>query len=63
MSHKTPAGRLTEAGVRAMRKMRDEKKADGSAKHTYQAIASAFGVTLGTVFNVCTGRTWGWLSP
>lgn len=62
MSHKTPAGRLTEAGVRAMRKMRDEKKDDGAARHTYQAIANSFGVTLGTVFNVCTGRTWGWLT-
>lgn len=53
-NHKTPAGRLTEAGVREIRRRR-------SNGDTYQAIANALGVTLGTVFNVCTGRTWGWL--
>ncbi len=60
--NKTPTGRLTEDGVRAMRAMRQEKREDGKAKHTYQAIAAAFGVTLGTVFNVCSGRTHAWLA-
>ncbi len=62
MASKTPAGRLTEEGVRAIRKMRDEKTPDGKPRHTYAQIASTFGVTLGTVFNVCTNRTWGWLT-
>lgn len=52
---KTPAGRLTEEGVREIRRRRE--KGD-----TYQAIANGLGVTLGTVYNVCTSRTWGWLT-
>lgn len=54
MSTKTPAGRLREEGVREIR----ERRAKGE---TYQSIATAMGVSIGTVYNVCTGKTWGWL--
>lgn len=50
----TPAGRLTEAGVREIRRRRE-------AKETLQAIATAMGVSIGTVYNVCARKTWAWL--
>lgn len=52
---KTPAGRLTEQGVRAI-------KADRASGMTYQEIAARYGVSLGTVYNIAKGRTWAWLS-
>ena len=51
---KTPAGRLREEAVREIR----ERRAKGD---TYQKIANDYGVSLGTIYNVCKGKTWGWL--
>lgn len=56
MSLKAPTGRLTEDGVRDIHRRR-------ASGETYQAIANAVGVSIGTVYNVCTGKTWGWLLP
>jgi transposase len=52
---KTPNGRLREDGARAVLAARAEGK-------TYQAIAEQVGVSIGTVYNICKGRTWAWLS-
>lgn len=54
MGNKAPSGRLREEGVREIRERR--KKGE-----TYQTIANALGVSIGTVYNVCTKKTWGWL--
>lgn len=54
-SLKSPAGRLTEDGVREIRRLRTEGQ-------TYQQIANRLNVSIGTVYNVCTKKTWGWLS-
>lgn len=54
---KTPSGRLREAGAREILRLRQE---DPKA-NTYQKIAGALGVSIGTVFNVCKGNTWAWL--
>lgn len=54
MSHKTPSGRLRESGVREIR----ERRAKGEK---LQSIATAMGVSLGTVWNVVNGKTWAWL--
>lgn len=51
---KTPNGRLREAGARAVL----ERRKDGK---TYQEIATEIGISIGTVYNICTGRTWAWL--
>ncbi len=61
MNYKTPAGRLREAGVLEIRRLRDEKRADGKPVHSYQAIATNMGVSIGTVYNVCSGKTHDWL--
>jgi DNA invertase Pin-like site-specific DNA recombinase len=53
--YKTPSGRLTEAGAKAIRELRKTGK-------TYREIAKLLDITVGTVYNVCTKRTWGWLS-
>jgi DNA invertase Pin-like site-specific DNA recombinase len=53
---KAPNGRLREDTVRAIRARRGTVPAT-----TYQAIAQEFGVSIGTVYNICTGKTWGWL--
>lgn len=53
---KTPAGRLREAGARRILAMRAQ-----DPKPTYQQIAYELEVSIGTVFNVCKGRTWSWL--
>ena len=55
-TYKTPAGRLREFGAREILRLRDLEP-----KPTYQAIAMELGVSIGTVFNVVTGRTWPWL--
>ena len=47
--------RLTEAGVQEILRLRGEGK-------TYQQVASCLGITTGTVYNVCKGRTWKWLT-
>lgn len=52
---KTPNGRLREDGARAI-------LADRAAKLTYQEIATKHGVSIGTVYNIVKGRTWGWLA-
>lgn len=52
---KSPSGRLREAGALHILELR-------AAKKTYQEIAAALDVSIGTVFNVCTGRTWGFLA-
>lgn len=54
---KTPGGRLREAGAREILR----RKALGGKANTYQRIAQDLDVSVGTVFNVVTGRTWGWL--
>lgn len=54
---KTPAGRLKEAGAREILR----RKALFGAENTYQRIAHDLGVSIGTVFNVVKGKTWGWL--
>lgn len=48
---KTPAGRLTEAGVK---KILDLRRTD---QLTYQEIAAVMGCSLGTVYNCCKGNT------
>jgi AcrR family transcriptional regulator len=55
--HKKPSGRLREAGVREIR----ERRKKGGPEATYHAIANAMGVSIGTVYNIVTGKTWGWL--
>lgn len=54
MSYKAPSGKLREDGVREVRRRRENKE-------TYQQIANSMGVSIGTVYNVCKGKTWGWL--
>lgn len=46
------SGRLTEDGVREVR----ARRANGE---TYQAIATAMGVSVGTVYNIVKKKTWG----
>jgi hypothetical protein len=54
MPYKTPQGRLRETGARRVLELR--------AEHwTYEKIARELGVSLGTVFRICTGRTWQFL--
>ncbi len=48
------SGRLTEDGVREVR----TRRAKGE---TYQSIANAMGVSVGTVYNIMKGKTWGQL--
>ncbi len=45
------AGRLTEEGVREVR----ARRAKGE---TYQSIANAMGVSVGTVYNIVKRKTW-----
>lgn len=54
MQRKAPNGRLREDTVREIRSLRKAGK-------TYQAIASVCEVSIGTVYNICTGKTWDWL--
>lgn len=54
MSLKAPNGRLREDTVREIRNLR-------AAGQTYQAIAEKCGISIGTVYNICKGNTWGWL--
>jgi hypothetical protein len=54
---KTPSGRLREAGARKILELRAQP-----SPPTYHEIANMLGVSIGTVFNVTKGRTWGWLS-
>ena len=49
---KKVSGRLTEEGVREVRRRRAEGQ-------TYQQIATEMGVSLGTVYNIVKKRTWG----
>lgn len=53
-SLKTSAGRLRENGARLILQLRKDGR-------TYQEIAGQLAVSIGTVFNVCKGRTWSWL--
>jgi DNA invertase Pin-like site-specific DNA recombinase len=48
---KKVSGRLTEDGVREVR----ERRAKGE---TYQSIASAMGVSVGTIYNIVKRKTW-----
>ena len=43
-------GRLTEAGVSEIHRLR-------AAGHTYPAIAKLVGISNGTVYQVCKGKT------
>ncbi len=52
MTEKKVSGRLTEDGVREVR----TRRANGE---TYQVIAAAMGVSVGTVYNILKGKTWG----
>lgn len=54
MQRKAPNGRLREDTVREIRTLRANGK-------TYQAIAEIAQVSIGTVYNICTGKTWEWL--
>lgn len=51
---KTPVGRLTQEGVREVRARRERGE-------TYQQIANAVGLTVGSVYNIVKGKTWRWL--
>lgn len=55
VEYKTPAGRLTEEGVKEIRARR-------ARKETYTQIALALDITTGTVYSVLKGRTWRWLA-
>lgn len=62
MDYKTSAGRLREAGVARIHELRDAYDTNGdpkeaSKKWTLQAIATELGLSLGTVYNVCAGKT------
>lgn len=52
---KTPTGRLREEGARKIKELRGQGQ-------TYQEIASTLAVSMTTVYNVCKGRTWSWLT-
>jgi hypothetical protein len=54
MPYKTPKGRLREAGALRVLELRREGK-------TYAEISQDLAVTIGTVFRICTGRTWAFL--
>lgn len=68
MTNKTHSGRLREDGVKKIHELRGEYDATGvrvnsKGEKTYQAIAEELRVSLGTVYNVCRGRTWPDLHP
>lgn len=65
---KTAAGRLREAGVARIHELRDAYDDNGDAKpgkpkRTLQSIAAELGLSLGTVYNVCAGKTHRDLHP
>lgn len=51
-AYKTSTGRLTLAGVTRIHELLESGK-------TYDFVAQAMNVAVGTVYNVKTGRTWG----
>ncbi len=55
---KAPSGKLRESTVHQIRAMRGDPK---KPSMTYQKIAEEVGVSIGTIYNVVTGKTWGWL--
>jgi hypothetical protein len=50
-NEKSASGRLTEEGVREVRKRR-------ASGETYRQIASAMCVSEGTIYNIVKGKTW-----
>jgi len=57
---KTDAGRLREACVIRIHELRaayDEQGNPLRPAKTYQEISAELGLSLGTVYSVCTGRT------
>lgn len=60
MDLKTTVGRLREACVTKIHELRAAFDSEGQPLKpamTYQQIATRLGVSSGTVYNVCTGRT------
>jgi hypothetical protein len=51
----TPTGRLTEAGAREIRRLRNVER------WPLENVANHVNVSTQTVWNVATGRTWKWL--
>jgi hypothetical protein len=59
-SFKTSSGRLRDAGAALIHEMRGAYTADGqkqNPKMTYQQIATALSISLGTVYATCVGKT------
>lgn len=57
---KSSTGRLREACVAEVHRLRGAYDAEGRARApmmTYQAIAETLNISLGTVYNIATGRT------
>lgn len=54
LAYKTPRGKLRESGARRILELRKTGR-------TYQQIAEEMRVSIGTVYNICKGRTWEFL--
>jgi hypothetical protein len=54
MPYKTPKGRLRENGARRVLELR-------AGGWTYDKISRELSLSLGTVYRICKGRTWGFL--
>jgi len=57
MGYKAPNGRLRESGVIRVLELRSAG-GDLRGAWTYERIAREVGVSLGTVYRICKGRTW-----
>lgn len=60
MSYKFASGRLSEKCVAEVHRLRGAYDAEGRKTKpamSYQAIAEVLGISLGTVYNIATGRT------
>ena len=57
---KTSAGRLRDAGAARVHEMRGAYSEDGQKQNprmTYQEIATALGLSVGTIYSICVGKT------
>jgi hypothetical protein len=57
---KTSAGRLRDVGAARIHEMRGAYDSEGNKQNprmTYQQIATALGLSVGTIYATCVGRT------